>query len=72
MSNIKLPSVNFLCDTTYEYKGAMTFKFLNFHVLNLAKPGKNTLKNEFTFTYTHEKEESRCTLCYVAVLFTLR
>ena len=58
MSNIKLPSVNFVCDTTNTREPCITFKFLNFHVLNLAKPGKNTLKNEFTsprFNYTREK-----------------
>ena len=76
MSNIKLPSVNFVCDTTNTCKRAMTFKFLNFHLLNLAKPEKY-LKKEFTsrrFNYAYEKEESRkyIILCHCVVLFTLR
>ena len=45
MSNIKLPIVNFVCDTTNTRDRAMTFKFLNFYVL---KPGKKYPKNEFT------------------------
>ena len=53
----------------------MTFKFLNFHVLNLAKPGKNTLKTSLyhqdLITYMKRKR-AEYTLCYVTVLFTLR
>ena len=43
----------------------MTFKFLNFHVLNLAKPGKNTLK-----LITHMKRK-RADVRYVMSLCCL-
>ena len=53
----------------------MTFIFLNFHVLNLAKPGKNTLKTSLHHQdlITHMKRK-RADVHYVMSLccFTLR